>query len=95
MRIDFIQMLLQQGLLGENGILDNQLKQAGDVVGIQMVAFPQRYQTLQQVALAVDITNRTVRCQLCFTDLYSQSAAFCQQREQFFIQCADLIAQSQ
>ncbi|VTM87821.1 Uncharacterised protein [Raoultella ornithinolytica] len=60
MRIDFIQMLLQQGLLGENGILDNQLKQAGDVVGIQMVAFPQRYQTLQQIALAVDITNRTV-----------------------------------
>jgi hypothetical protein len=93
MRINFIQMLLQQRLLGKNGIFDNQLEQAGDVVGIQMVLLP--HQALQQIAFAVDITHRTVRCQLGFTHLNSQSAAFCQQRKQFLIQGAYLIAQSQ
>ena len=44
------------------------------------------------VPLAVDIPHRPVRCQLGFADLDGQAAALCQQRKQFLIQSADLIA---
>jgi hypothetical protein len=90
-RINFIQVLLQQRLLGKDRVFNDQLEQARDVVGIRW-CFPQRHQAFQQVPLAVDIPHRTVRCQLGFTDLYGQAAAFCQQRKQFLIQSADLIA---
>ena len=95
MWVDLIQVLLQQGLLGKNGILDDQLEQAGDVVRVQMVSFAQGHQALQQVTLAVDIAYRAMRRQLGLADFDSQPAALCQQREQLLIQGAYLIAQGQ
>lgn len=92
MRINFIQVLLQQRLLGKDRVFNDQLEQARDVMGIKMVFFPQRHQAFQQVPLAVDIPHRPVRCQLGFADLDGQAAALSQQRKQFLIQSADLIA---
>ena len=85
-------MLLEQRLLGKDRVFNNELKQACDVVGIKMVFFSQRHQAFKQIALAVDIPHRPVRCQLGFSNFYGQAAAFRQQRQQFFIQSADLIA---
>jgi hypothetical protein len=94
MRVNFIQMLLQQRLLGQNGIFDDQLEQAGDVMGIQMMAFAE-----SSDAPADRVRGRYHApdggSQFGFTHLNSQSAALCQQRKQFLIQGADLIAQSQ
>ncbi len=95
MRIDFIQMLLQQGLLGENGILDDQLKQAGDVVGIQMVAFPQRYQTLRRLTPRGRYHEPDgAMPALLYRPLQPVRGVLPAARA-VFIQCADLIAQSQ
>ena len=92
MRINFIQVLLQQRLLGKDRVFNDQLEQARDVVGIEMMFFSQRHQAFQQVPLAVDIPHRAMRCQLGFSYLYGQAAAFRQQRQQLLIQSADLIA---
>ncbi|SSW85746.1 Uncharacterised protein [Klebsiella pneumoniae] len=46
MRVNFIQMLLQQGLLGKNRVFDNQLEQAGDIVRIQIMALADSHQAL-------------------------------------------------
>ena len=95
MRVNFIQMLLQQGLLGKNRVFDNQLEQAGDIVRIQIMALADSHQALQQIAFAVNITHWTVRGQFGFTNLNSQPAALRQQSKQFLVQCAYLIAQRQ
>ena len=95
MRVNFIQMLLQQGLLGQNRVFDNQLEQAGDVVCIQIMTLAEGHQTLQQIAFAVNITHRTMGGQFGFTNLNSQPATLRQQSKQFLIQRAYLVAQRQ
>ena len=46
-RVGFVQMLLEQGLLRQNGIFNDELEQAGDVVGIKMMRFAELYQPFQ------------------------------------------------
>ena len=95
MRVNFIQMLLQQGLLGKNRVFDNQLEQAGDIVRIQIMVLADSHQALQQIAFAVNITHRTMGGQFGFSNLNSQSAALRQQSKQLLVQGAYLIAQRQ
>lgn len=85
MRVNFIQMLLQQGLLGKNRVFDNQLEQAGDIVRIQIMALADSHQALQQIAFAVNITHRTMGGQFGFSNLNSQSAALRQQSKQLLV----------
>jgi hypothetical protein len=65
-RIGFVQMLLEQRLLGQNGVFDDELEQPGDVMGIEVMRFAELNQTFQQIALAVDITYRAMGVQLGF-----------------------------
>ena len=46
-RVGFVQMLLEQRLLGQNGIFDDELEQTGDVVGIKMMRFAELNQPFQ------------------------------------------------
>ncbi len=46
-RVGFVQMLLEQGLLRQNGIFNDELEQAGDVVRIQMMRFAELNQPFQ------------------------------------------------
>ena len=46
-RVGFVQMLLEQGLLRQNGVFDDELEQAGDVVRIQMMRFAELNQPFQ------------------------------------------------
>ena len=68
-------------MLGENGVFDDELEQPGDVVGIEMMRFAELDQTLQQIALAVDITDRAMGVQLGFAHFDGERAAFGQQRK--------------
>ncbi len=72
-------MLLQQCLLRQDGIFNDQLEQAGDVMRIQMVRFAKVNQAFQQIALPIDIAYRTMRRQLCLSYLNGQRTAFGQQ----------------
>ncbi|MNE57357.1 hypothetical protein D3C80_1523180 [compost metagenome] len=74
-------MLLQQRLLGENGIFDDELKKASDVVSIQMMSFTKLNQAFQQIALAIDVPHRAVGIQLGFTHFHCKRTAFGQQRQ--------------
>jgi hypothetical protein len=71
MRVNLIQMLLKQRLLGQDGVFDNQLEQAGNVVSIKMMCFAKLNQTVQQVAFTVDITTGRCESSLAFANFYA------------------------
>lgn len=93
--IGFVQMLLEQRLLSENGVFDDELEQPGNVVGIEVMRFAELNETFQQIALAVDIAYRAMGVQLGFAHFNGKGAAFGQQRQQFLIQRADFYSQIQ
>ncbi|MNP12173.1 hypothetical protein D3C76_1043950 [compost metagenome] len=93
MLADLVELVLQQRLLSQYGVFDNQLKQTGDVESIQIVRLGCGDQGVQQVAFTLFITDWPMRVQLGFTYFYRQLTAFCQQGQQFQIQCADALAQ--
>ena len=94
-RMSMVQVFLQQRLLRQDGIFNDLLKQARDVVRIQLMFLAKHDQVLQQRTLAFDIANRPVRGQFRFGDLYGQRATLSQQRQQFLINGADLVTQRQ
>lgn len=60
MWVNFVQVLLEQSLLSQDGVFDYELEQAGNVVSIEMMCFAQLNQTVQQVTFTVDISYRTM-----------------------------------
>ncbi|CCJ76400.1 hypothetical protein BN135_1464 [Cronobacter muytjensii 530] len=80
-RVRLVQMLLEERLLGENGIFDDELKQPGDVMRVKMMGFPEINQPLQQIAFTVDIPDRTMGGELRFSHLNRQRPALRQQGE--------------
>lgn len=58
--VNFVQVLLEQSLLSQDGVFDYELEQAGNVVSIEMMCFAQLNQTVQQVTFTVDISYRTM-----------------------------------
>ena len=95
MWVNFVQVLLEQCLLSQDGVFDYELEQASNVVSIKMMCFAKLNESVQKVTFTVDITNRTMRKQFGFTNFYGQSTSLSQQGQLFFIQRADLIAQRQ
>ncbi len=95
MLADGIELVLQQRLLGQDGVFNDQLEQAGDVETVQVVRLGGGDQRIQQIALALFVADRTVRVQFGLADFDRQFTAFRQQGQQFQIQCADALAQHQ
>ncbi len=79
MLADGVELVLQQRLLGQNGVFNDQLEQAGDVEAVQIVRFGGGDQRVQQVALAFFIADRAVRVQLGLADFDRQLTSFRQQ----------------
>ena len=79
MWVNFVQVLLEQCLLSQDGVFDYELEQASNVVSVKMMCFAKLNESVQKVTFTVDITNRTMRKQFGFTNFYGQSTSLSQQ----------------
>ncbi|CCJ85738.1 hypothetical protein BN133_2115 [Cronobacter dublinensis 582] len=79
--VSLVKMLLKERLLGENGVFDNELKEPGNVMRVEMMGFAEVNQPLQQIALAIDIPHWPMGGEFRFTHVNRQRPALRQQGE--------------
>ena len=87
-----VEQALQVGLLGEHGVFDDGVVDAGDVLGIQSEGAPFLDQGDQQVLFALVVTDGTGIGLLGAGDLDAEGLAFGQQGEQLLIQLGDVVS---
>ncbi len=87
-----VQQALQVGLLGEHGVLDDGVVDAGDVLGIQSEGASLLDQGDQQILLALGVADGAGVGLLGPGDLDAEGLALGQQGEQLLIQLGDVVS---